>query len=61
MKKLLQRIERAGEKTFIFFGIVLLPLWFPLLMIWVLWDPFYRIELWRKRAGHTKSKIQRNN
>jgi hypothetical protein len=44
--------EGIGEKLFIAWGIILLPIWFPLLCLWVITDPPYRIlriQFLRKR------------
>lgn len=47
--------EGIGEKLFIALGIILLPIWFPLLCLWVIADPPYRIlrlHFLRKRKMH---------
>ena len=54
MERFFEFFENIGEKIFLIFGIVTLPIWFPVLALWVIFDPAYRIKIWQNRtAGHT--------
>ncbi len=48
MNRLESRFESSCELVFICIAIALLPVWFPCLVAWVLFDPFYRLRLFKK-------------
>jgi hypothetical protein len=50
-RKIFRTIEKLGEIPFIIFGIILLPLWFPALVLWVVLDPSYRFTIWVSRLS----------
>jgi hypothetical protein len=54
MRNLAKKLEPFAEKLFITLGIILLPLWFPLVLIWVVVDPVYRIRLGDRKATRKK-------
>lgn len=49
MNQFLKVIEHWGEAVFIFLAVATLPVWFPLLAIWVIVDPFYRVSVWKSQ------------
>jgi len=50
-RKIFRTIEKLGEIPFIICAIAFLPLWFPALVLWVVWDPSYRFTIWVSRLG----------
>lgn len=46
--KIYKGIEKWGEIPFLAISIATLPVWFPILAIWVIVDPFYRIAMQKK-------------
>lgn len=50
-RKIFRTIEKLGEIPFIIFGIILLPLWFPAVVLWVVLDPSYRFTVWVSRQS----------
>jgi hypothetical protein len=44
-----QSIERYGEIIFIIVMFLTMPVWMPVLVAWVVIDPFYRMSLWKQR------------
>ena len=53
--KIYKGIEKWGEIPFLTFSIATLPLWFPLLALWVILDPPYRMGIRRNRGGRLRS------
>jgi len=37
-------INSIGEKVFVALGILLLPIWFPIICLWAIIDPPYRLK-----------------
>lgn len=52
----LKLFDRCGQPIFIVLAFLTLPFWFPLLWVWVVIDPPYRMAMWRKK--HLKPSIE---
>jgi hypothetical protein len=50
MTKLINTIERWGEAIFIILAILTIPIWFPIVVTWVVVDPTYRISIWCNKS-----------
>ena len=48
MNRLESRFESMCEIAFICIAIALLPVWFPCIIVWVVVDPYYRFQLFKK-------------
>ena len=48
MNRLESRFESMFEIAFICIAIALLPVWFPCIFVWVVVDPYYRFQLFKK-------------
>jgi hypothetical protein len=59
--KIYKVIEKWGEIPFLAISIATLPLWFPLLALWVILDPPYRIAIWKNRRTISKSESNRDS
>jgi hypothetical protein len=54
--RIIDILETKGEIVFIALGIATLPIWFPILVLWVVIDPKYRIKKilqTRKERNHS--------
>ena len=46
----LKIFDRCGQPIFIVLAFLTLPFWFPLLWVWVVIDPPYRMAMWRNKG-----------
>jgi hypothetical protein len=55
MEKVFDFLEVTGEKLFFILGIATLPIWFPIMLLWVIIDPSYRVKIWQSRKERIPS------
>jgi hypothetical protein len=48
-------LNSIGEKVFIALGILLIPIWFPIICFWALVDPSYRLKRKLRRIAKRSS------